>query len=1292
MNIWKLCALVVLLALGCSAQTCAITSPTSGQVLSGFDGTNFTVSLAGIANPDHVQYYVDGYAAYNPGTGPFSVLGTAPRSSGLTFPFVYNSYWDLNGPHVLTANVYDILNNQLATCTQSFSTSNAWPNPNALAMTITTGTPVSSSWSGRGVSTTVTATLNGAGATTDSISYYFYLDGTLQPAGNQTTTGGTFSYIYDTTTVPNGYHIPCVVLVDNTSNTVYPTATVGASNEWCAPAPGVNFQNGAAASQTITSAHDIFLVPGATAGGDCGLAASAGAGSCTLGMSILNADGTKSPVASPVFYSDTPSVASVNVSTGVVTAVAVAPTGSPSVAKIYAMAPTVSTTDLSNLGTYTNAQVSDAGHPITASMVGWVINVTGGTNAIPGKYVVVGAGNNGVATLNAPCMTAASSNLVASWGPTRQDWAFVWTQNIMPQFASNGSILTAYNPSTSFIPHEVFKSLDLLNTTNNLIPGDQPYSPGAATDWSNSALNTLEVDSFVSTLAGTETESTWKSSEASYVSTMAGLVSGTSLKIALTGQNAASGNQSLWDGSTGPASAWNPPAFQYSMSLWGALGIVPYIEMVDEINSSIGAPLWGPISYGTSSTSWLDHITCNGTTCTATTTNPYYVNASGNFIIHGSSVTGMNSAPGSTYHYTSLGSTSFSFPSTATAGTYGTGGAADSGFVLEPIAAGWFNSNTGYAAYNSYAIFRSQFLAAGASFTMDWPNAGGTNCASLTAWGPRSQQGIGAVTHVSDFSDMYVPVGAISFIAKRLSANELLGPFELGGHVRANYGCISPSLPIVGETYGTSLAVGDSGYGSQGYPVNVTSTSGNLITFASDSKIKKVFPGLTRLTISGAIDTGSPQDTTNGNFFVSDCPSTGPSGSTCHVLLEKPDFSGTGTGGTIRMADGTTWPLSNIVAGSNSCSYAFGGSPGILCGQQLTLASGSTTFRRERGQTFTLTGVTGATNWGTGTFQLVAENLNVTNSLTQYFYRQVPSLSATGGTAQIVRDETYIKGATGSIDLFDRNPENSFDTVMECMIVRCASERTYQAIPYNNGYSDQIGFTNTAQAVTYMRQFPASGGGGVSVPGTLHMNQHFENSSAVPIFQAINSADLMWNRWAKYIMQPALNSPDYSISGPECAGRAGSYGNIVFCWLAADAPPQTITFNLSPYLESGQPIIEQTASAYGPGPISILTAGTTSTAVTLAGSQAVFLVFPVTFASELNQPTIAARLADVTNAADIAIRYSYGPYWIDVGPTYNCGAGNCTPPWDRNIGPIWYRILYLGSDGSVRATSDIQQL
>jgi len=155
--------------------------------------------------------------------------------------------------------------------------------------------------------------------------------------------------------------------------------------------------------------------------------------------------------------------------------------------------------------------------------------------------------------------------------------------------------------------------------------------------------------------------------------------------------------------------------------------------------------------------------------------------------------------------------------------------------------------------------------------------------------------------------------------------------------------------------------------------------------------------------------------------------------------------------------------------------------------------------------------------------------------------------------------------------------------------------------------------------------------------------------------------------------------------------RSGSYGDLVFCYNASDGP-QIITIPLTPYETSGQNIIQQIVNDHAIGADTIISAGTSSTNITLQGGDAVFLVFPTNFAAEVQQPWISARLADVTNATGIAVHFAYDPYYLDAAPNiFNCGSTSpCQPGWDRNIGTVYYRLIYLGSDGQVLATSGVQ--
>jgi len=638
----------------------------------------------------------------------------------------------------------------------------------------------------------------------------------------------------------------------------------------------------------------------------------------------------------------------------------------------------------------------------------------------------------------------------------------------------------------------------------------------------------------------------------------------------------------------------------------------------------------------------------------------------------------MNNVAGSVYTPTKS-STTFTFPCGSVAnGTYTSSN--DAGLVLEPYAL-WEASNTAYALYNSFAVLRQQQLNVSGHFGATGAVIGTSPCYAFTNWQGNGAQSIGSVGQISDYSDFYPQNGAFLFIASRLSANDLLAYGNVGEQVKAFYGCYSPDKPL---NVLTGAVVNY--YGTQGYPVSVASTSGNTITFVSDHRLRNILSGYARLSITGATDTGGPTNSTNGQFYVVSAPTS----TTQTVVLAATDFVATGTGGQMNMQDGSTISLSSISAtgSANTCSGATSGV--FLCGDVATVTTWSQNNYRKRGQTFTLSGVTGSGaasfNFSSSgrTFILLPENLNVSafpgNS--SLFYRELPQLSATGGAASIIPDDNYVKGRSSSLSLEDENPATAFGSTIEAVISRASGERIYKANNYVSGWSDQLGFTGLFSKV----QIPVFNGNSL---GQLFMHQHFENSATVPIFHAHNHAALIWNRLVKYINQPSLNAPDYGFL-MDCAARAGSYGDTMFCLNASDGT-QTEAFLLTPYLQSGQNIIRYVANDHSIT-MSIISAGATTDTLALQPLDAVFYVFPAAFAAELQPAPIAARLADVVNATKIVLRYSYDRYDLDatVGNAYDCGAGACTPPWDSNIGTVYCRLIYLGPSSEVLATSDVQ--
>jgi len=1261
----------VLCAVALEAQSIAISNPASGAALSGYSGYQFQVSLTSAPSVTRVCYTVDAYAAYNPGIDAPTTLGCSITPP---FSYPYNSYWNLNGSHQLVATAYDSLGNVVATSAAvPFTTANNWPVPYTPGMTVSTGTPVTSNWSG---SVNVTPTISGSGSG-DSKIFNFYVDGITQ-FNTVSITATNYTFPVDTTQFSNGSHNVCVTSTDATGGTTYTDGTyVAAATEWCRT---VNFQNGAIPSQGITNAHDIYLAPGAT---------------FTLTAATLNTDGSQTS-GSPVFSSSNTAVATVNQTTGVITGVA---NGN---ANIYAMVPTF--TGSSNLGSDDGFTIyTTTGAPFTSSMVGWLIQISGATWTA-GVYRITNVTTNGYATLYPNNFGAPTVNGSFATGPTRQDWVFVWPTNTMPCFGGNGHIYSSYNASC-FVMHEMFSSFPLLT-------GDQPYNPGAAADFSASGINTFELGANWAGITGSESSSgmpAWQASQNNFVATEEAYVSGyPNLHFYLTGDSFTRTSLSLWGSTNGPAGQWTTPVFQLALQGWSGQSNVVGIAMQDEVNSSWNSnPLQGPIKYGAGAQSWLNSITASSGNCTASTTGTV-LNAARDFIIHGSAISGMNNAYPANYAASTGSGTSFTFPCSGVAnGTYNSSN--DSGLVLEPYAApvingSWGSTNpaTGFITYNAFAQLRTQGLASGVSFGMAWPNAGGTTCAAVANWGGNGTQSIGSVAQVGDYSDMYPANGISTYLVSRQSASTIVNAvFNIGVTLRTMYGCFNPSLPITGLTTGTVIGAGNGGYGiGQGPRVGVASTSGSLITFSAPHGIVNIIPGMTRLYITGATDGGGAVNSTNSNFYVLNCPTT----TTCNVVLTTTDFTASvsNTSYNLTTEDGTLFnPWSIAPSGTNNCGTAYDAPSvtGTICGDffsfYATNAPGTATISRKRGQTFTLSGLSATTTPTAAcripssctfarTFMLSPENLNV-SPLEYVRYREMPVLSATGGTATIIQDNNYVKGRNASADLNDLNPAWAFGEVIECMILRCSGERIYKANQYVSGYSDQTGFTGLYANV----QIPIFADTTISTGGQLFMHQHFENDSTVPVFRAHNSGALIWNRLQKYVLQPTLNSPDYGFP-LDCGARQGSYGDVMFCWNATDGP-EAKTFTLTPYLQSGQNIIRYVVNDHSIT-VTPLTAGTATDSLTLQALDAVFYVFPVNFAQELQLPSISVRLADIPTATHVVVRYSYDRYYLDA-PTsnvYDCGTGDCTPPWDVNIGTVYYRVIFLGASSEVLATSDVQ--
>jgi hypothetical protein len=424
----------------------------------------------------------------------------------------------------------------------------------------------------------------------------------------------------------------------------------------------------------------------------------------------------------------------------------------------------------------------------------------------------------------------------------------------------------------------------------------------------------------------------------------------------------------------------------------------------------------------------------------------------------------------------------------------------------------------------------------------------------------------------------------------------------------------------------------------------------------------------------------------DGYYYVISVPTP----TTMTVMNAATSFTGAINGGTITFQNGDTANLaasnSFTATGTNTCYYG-GGFGGSACGNQFILSGSSTTITRHRGQTFTISGSTGPAAGYVNTTKWIytADNPYVPTGVAHFTARQIPNLSSTGGLASILPDGNLVKGRNIE-NGFDINPEYGFVSTIEGTLVRAAGFRMYGIAPNVQGWYEGGGFTGVLTTF-YITQFDDQ------CPQTVQLfaHPHWENGQEVPTFWSNSTALHLLQRLRKYILQPAQTTPDYGRN-IEAAVRSSSFGNILMTLNISDSP-QTTTFELTPYLQSGQQILRYSATFRGIK-VDVLSAGTNTDTVTQDPGAAVFYVFPTAFAGELASPTFQVRLADQPNATKAVVSYAYDRYWLDSSPayTFDCGKGSCTLPVDPKIGTIYYRVRYLDPTGKVLATGDLAKL
>ncbi len=1170
------------------AQSISITSPTTGQTISGtsFQFTSTLTSLPGVYS---VEYDVNG----TDGIHVACMARSAPWSCN------WNTYYVFGGPYnTVLATARGVLNNTLATSAGvTFTVANPLPVPaSVFSGTITPP----GSWTGT-VAVSHTATGTDASFNQSAL----FVDG-------QPSSGGVLGCCnVITTNYDNGSHLVRFIAMDGNES-------LGGSNQWSAAfewEQQVTFSNGATSMELrMSPGYEVFLCT--TAQTNC-------PSSIVLTGKVYNTDESSSAATFP----------SAPTFTG---------TGIPTY-------PTVPVT--------LSACSSCSSETVTAQAVGTVQLL-----------------------------------FTESGGKTRRVWVHVNTSNVLPHFGTDGSILTAYNPAKSIFTTSVFESAGS--------PFGDPFYPAAfnySVDMANSGINTAEFGCTFAepTYSGTS-QSSWTTSQSNYVTSLvSNYLSSYGLYWNCTGDNLMRGTPEVFKTTQGQGATSYSPALVTSVMESLESSRLISVHMIDEANS-----IWGDKPLQTSFT-WgapIGSFSCvSGGNCTMTCASSAQSglalssgcaiqSGSNKFIVTGTGDSNMdyNTTSGNPPAYvvnggttaSNGGSATFTFATPSGVGTKSYTSSANPGLTVQWAVDSAFDASgnecpsggsspgpcVNWVHNNAFQQFMTWANAAtGTRPKITWDVQGGYDPASIQNW-------MGD-PNIADFSQTYYLGNAGTYTA---GAGSLMSTIKLDDayNYRNRYAALGSAgrlTPVLTEGKGTPID-----YGFQGYPVAITSISGNLITFAAPHGITNILPWDTRLWISG-----NSSSTYNTNFYLIDCPSP----TTCHVAFSAPKFTASFSGSVVTATaqNGSTFLVNNISAQSGSVftNQVYGpGSPSPC------------NIANFRGQTFTVTGT--GTAFDTATLYLIPAPLgfNGCPGNNSTWFGQVPgsSSSGTGGTATIVLSDAYVRGVNwigpGSSE---DGPRYAFGGAILQAVMGAAGVRIYQAgINYDNPttHSPTATFQSTSN---------------INVQAGLHPRYAQYGTSQMNWF-ANSMAAMLENRLTPCLFEPRGSGPDYGQFF-EATVRISSICNLLMVESLADNA-LTRTVDLTPIVVSGQATVKYCAGWRGIT-VSTIPAGTTSDLNNIFDPDSCEVAAYVGAPNAANwytPPVISARLADVPNAASIAIQWTYSPIQFAgrqvngaaLYQTYSLGAGTVAPPIDRQIGTVYYRLLYLGSNSAVLATSDVQ--
>ena len=1232
---------VLVLSAPVFAQSIAITSPTASQSVSGIAFT-FTSTPASLPSEYSVEYQVNSETACIATTPPFSCS--------------WNTFYWFGGPASAVAIARNALNATIATSSAvSFTVANQAPEPAgdsaSWSISLSQTPPVSGDLK-------ITGTFTGSPRKCSANSVY--IDG--NPISESNLNNSATSVTFSTSLYDNGNHYVVAVCADS---------GIPSNAGWDQVAQYeqvVDFENGAVPMELRMGANEVFL---------CTTTQTLCPTSYTFSPILVNTDESSAAATSMQYFSSNTSVATVSVA--VVTQVGI---GNSTITGISG---TQSGTDLTiQIGGFVSSAT-----PFVAHDIGDYLYISAGSGCNVGLYQIVGYGvGNGWATLSASPGTVSS---VCTWvsGPSGTANVYVNTQNVLPHFLTNGTVSTSYVAPNGSNPSSIY----FCSMFTSSGPFGDPNYPKAftwAADYAASGCNTIETGVLSNNPSESQGQSAWQTQQASYVSSQVAQWQPYGLYTHLVGTALTVSNDALWVATHSPAAGvavsgqttWTTPMVQTLATGWAGIGSPGVLGITggDEVNGFLGQ---SPLQCVSTSGCFIgqngfSQISCvNSGVCTVNYTNwSLRGNEGGSFyfIITGSGNTSLDynttSGCAAPYTATSIDANDFSFPTPAGVGTATFTSGSNPSLQIQPYVYGavdtatWVDgphggSSTGpcsdYVRYDAISSLLTTFNGVSGAPLWSWPVLGSSGGIAVSNWegDPR----------VSQVGESYFSPDT-GYLPQRFSTFNIVS--SIGGTYRSKYALLGNSFnggignrlaPILGEGQGTTAT-----YGMQGYNVAVTSLVNGLMTFSAPHGLVNIIPWSTRLWLLGSSGL-------TGNYYVINCPST----TTCWVAqaMASNTTSLTGlTGVTATFQDGST--NSNITTLKSSTSNFKGSSFAV---------SGALPISKQ-GQQITFSGAS-AGIFANYTWVYIYPQFGTSASMAQ-----LPLGSATGGTATIVASNAYyrginIPGPTGS----DAGARYMFAAYDYYKLLGAGGVRIYQENLFDN-----LDDPNGPTGITANFQDTGS----QTWQAGLHPRYQYGPSELG--WQANAVAIKMDARDLKYSLQPRLPSPDYGKYFQSTL-RQGSYGNYLHVESFADGT-LTRTIDLSTCAVTGQQTIKYSYGWKGIA-VSTIAAGVISDTAVFDPDNAASISYICSnnAAAEYSPPVISARLADVTNAAQIVVQYSYTPGLFSspqvnlqaLPLSSNCGSGAaCVLPVDRNIGVVYYRLIYLDSTGKVLATSDVQ--